>query len=56
MDLFDATKRYTVAGLGTSGRSVVRFLRSKQSSVLAVDQTERLGQADALSAEFPGLR
>ncbi|MEM7378720.1 MAG: UDP-N-acetylmuramoyl-L-alanine--D-glutamate ligase [Pseudomonadota bacterium] len=56
MSPFDATQRYTVVGLGASGRSVVRFLRDRGAPVFAVDNADSDAQSSALQDEFPGLR
>lgn len=55
MNSFNANKRYTVVGLGATGRSVIRFLQANGARVFAVDQAEQDGEADRLKAEFPGL-
>ncbi|MEM9605161.1 MAG: UDP-N-acetylmuramoyl-L-alanine--D-glutamate ligase [Pseudomonadota bacterium] len=56
MSPFDATLRYTVVGLGASGRSVVRFLRDRGAPVFAVDHVDSDARSTALQDEFPGLR
>ncbi|MEM6984999.1 MAG: UDP-N-acetylmuramoyl-L-alanine--D-glutamate ligase [Pseudomonadota bacterium] len=55
MDSLDLTKHYTVVGLGSTGRSVVRFLRARGAVLNAVDASDWEGRSAALDDEFPGL-
>ena len=56
MESLDLTKHYTVVGLGSTGRSVVRFLRARGVALNAVDSTDWEGRSAALDDEFPGLK
>ena len=55
MPALDLTKRYTVVGLGVTGRSVVRFLRARGATVFAVDEQANADVAASVELEFPGL-